>query len=357
MNHFKPTQFNAAFFGYDLKNQIEPSLKSENTSLFEFPELTVIEAEFKLSKHHSHITIESKIGNIDSLISTINKYKQSTIQINKPSFKSNTSKQEYIKTVENIKKHIEEGDIYEACYCIEYLDSNYISNSPETIFKNLCLNSPTPFASFVKYEDQFIMGASPELFFKFDKNRIVSQPIKGTKLRGKTKQEDLEFINELKHSEKDKSENLMIVDLVRNDLSKISKKGTVKVEELFGIYSYPTVHQMVSTISSETENETDFNSIIKALFPMGSMTGAPKIKAMELIDQYETFKRGLYRGSIGYFTHQGYLSNVVIRTLQYNAKKQLLGYHVGSAITFESDPGKTYEECQLKSKILTNIFN
>jgi para-aminobenzoate synthetase component 1 len=154
-------------------------------------------------------------------------------------------------------------------------------------------------------------------------------------------------------SEKEKAENLMIVDLVRNDLARSSKTGSVKVEELFGIYSFSQVHQMISTVSSQIKETTSAVEAIKNAFPMGSMTGAPKVMAMELIEKYENTKRGLYSGAIGYFApNSDFDFNVVIRSIQYNESKQYLNFEVGSAITYDSDANLEYEECLLKAQAM-----
>ena len=193
------------------------------------------------------------------------------------------------------------------------------------------------------------MCASPERFLKKIKNTILSQPIKGTSKRGNNIKEDEEEKKALQLNEKERSENTMIVDLVRNDLSKICTEGSVMVKEYLKIYSFPQVHQMISTISGNLRENISFSEILSATFPMGSMTGAPKKRVMELIEQYEKTKRGLFSGTVGYINPGGDFDfNVVIRSILYNEENNYLSIQAGSAITFKSDPHKEYEECNIK---------
>lgn len=251
-----------------------------------------------------------------------------------------------------MRNHIEEGDIYEINYCINF--SATVENlKPTEVFQDLCKNSPAPFASFLKMNNQYIISASPERFIKLKDNKIISQPIKGTATRGKTVVEDEENKRQLSESEKERAENMMIVDLVRNDLAKSADSGSVKVEEIFGIYSFQQVHQMISTISATKRNEIPPVDIIKNAFPMGSMTGAPKIRAMQLIEEYENCNRNVFSGSIGYFNGENEFDfNVLIRSIYYDEETQALNYQVGSAITYDSDAEAEYEECLLKAKAI-----
>jgi para-aminobenzoate synthetase component 1 len=206
---------------------------------------------------------------------------------------------------------------------------------------------------------------SPERYLKKEGKTILSQPIKGTAKRYPDNPElDLKNLNALKDSEKERAENIMVVDLVRNDLSKICEHGSVHVDELCKVYSFPQVHQMISTVSGTLRDDVQFSDAVKATFPMGSMTGAPKKKVMELIERYEKSKRGLFSGSIGYITpYNDFDFNVVIRSVLYNAATRYLSFHTGSAITFSSDPEKEYEECLLKAAAIkkalaeTNTFH
>jgi para-aminobenzoate synthetase component 1 len=225
------------------------------------------------------------------------------------------------------------------------------------VYNQLNNISPTPFSGFFKFNQNYILSATPERFLCKRGNKLISQPIKGTAKRSSSVLEDEKIKSNLKNSEKEQAENVMIVDLVRNDLTKSAIKGSVKVEELFGIYSFPQVHQMISTISCEIDPHLHFIDAIKNTFPMGSMTGAPKIKAMQLIDEYEKTKRGIYSGSFGCISPNGDFDfNVIIRSILYNATTKYLSYHVGGAITYASDPEKEYEECLLKASAIMKVL-
>ena len=191
-----------------------------------------------------------------------------------------------------------------------------------------------------------MISATPERFPSRRGNKLISQPIKGTSSRKKNPERDQQLKTELLKDEKERAENVMIVDLVRKDLTKSAKAGTVKVEELFGVYSFPQVHQMISTITGEVKEGVDLAAILQATFPMGSMTGAPKRKVMQLIEQYESTKRGIYSGAVGYISpEKDFDFNVVIRSILYNAKEKYLGYLVGGGITAYSEPENEDEEC------------
>jgi len=217
--------------------------------------------------------------------------------------------------------------------------------------------SPTPFANYFKINDHYIISATPERFLSRRGRKLISQPIKGTSSRNSDFIKDTEQKEALYSNEKERAENVMIVDLVRNDLTKSAKQGTVRVEELFGVYSFKQVHQMISTVVCDLDENLSNAKIISNTFPMGSMTGAPKISAMQLAEKYESSKRGVYSGAVGYFApNADFDFNVVIRTLLYNAKNKYLSFHVGSAITLDSDPEGEYEECLLKGKAIIDVL-
>jgi para-aminobenzoate synthetase component 1 len=334
---------------YDLKNEIE-NLSSENLDGIEFPDFQffVPEIVIILSKKSIKIGLptESNATNIfRELRTTIHK----SNNFSKPELISRFSKNDYLETVKKLQQHILKGDCYEICFCQEfYADSVQID--PVASFKKLSLLSPNPFSAFYRSGEKYLLCASPERFLKKSGKVIMSQPIKGTSRRSAyEKRNDQEEINLLLSDEKERSENIMVVDLVRNDLSKICKKGSVSVKEYLKIYSFPHVHQMISTIAGELRNDVTFTDILSATFPMGSMTGVPKKKVMELIEQFEKTKRGLFSGSVGYIDPEGDFDfNVVIRSILYNEMKQYLSIQAGSAITWKSDPEKEYEECNLK---------
>ena len=265
---------------------------------------------------------------------------------------------EYIQKIKSLQAHILKGDCYEINFCQEFFsESAHID--PLLVFQKLIKISPNPFSALYKINDKFLLCASPERFLVKEKTKITSQPMKGTIKRNLLDAaEDEIFKHELKKSGKDQSENVMVVDLVRNDLTRICKDNSVKVEELFSIYSYPQVHQMISTVSGDLKNDIKFSEIIKATFPMGSMTGAPKYRVMKLIDQYEDQGRGIFSGSVGYISPDGDFDlNVVIRSIMYNATEEYLSYQVGSGITFYSDPQKEWDECLLKAEAIKKVLD
>jgi para-aminobenzoate synthetase component 1 len=270
---------------------------------------------------------------------------------------SRISKSEYISTFNKLQEHIKRGDIYEVNFCHEYFAKSAELN-PVNTFRNLYEISNSPFSAFFRTNDFYLMSASPERFVKKFGNTIISQPIKGTRKRGNSVEEDLKLKEELRQCPKEQSENVMIVDLVRNDLSKTAEKSSVKVEELYGIYSFTQVHQMISTITSELRDDIHWSEVLKTTFPMGSMTGAPKIRAMQLIEEYETFKRGLYSGSVGYVTPNGDFDfNVIIRSILYNTTNGYVSLAVGSAITANAKGDDEYAECELKAKAMLEVLN
>ncbi|WP_462219564.1 anthranilate synthase component I family protein [Ferruginibacter sp.] len=314
------------------------------------------EVVIKLSEKEVHIFCEVSAKEIFDAIQS----ESLNIPVNKQSdldIKNRISKSAYIDTIQKLQQHILRGDCYEINFCQEFFAEDAVID-PLYVYHKLIQLSPNPFAALYKLNDKFCICASPERYLKKEGNKIFSQPIKGTSKRDLVnKENDLQNKNYLSANEKEKSENVMVVDLVRNDLSKVCKEGTVKVDELFGVYSFPQVHQMISTISGEIKNDIDWIDIVKATFPMGSMTGAPKKRVMELIEQYEQTKRGLFSGAIGYINPDGDFDfNVVIRSIFYNASTRYLSFQAGGGITFYSDAEKEYEECLLKAEAMRKVL-
>lgn len=266
-------------------------------------------------------------------------------------------KEEYLRIIEKLKSHIFRGDCYEINFCQEFYAEEAVVHPP-LLFQSLNRVSPSPFSAYYTTGGKYLLCASPERFLKRKGDQILSQPIKGTAARDPyNKKHDEELRKELMNSEKDRAENVMIVDLVRNDLSRICRANSVKVEELFGIYSFPQVHQMISTIQGRLKEGLDWTEMIAATFPMGSMTGAPKKRVLELTEQYEKSKRGLFSGAVGYVNpDRDFDFNVVIRSLLYNQPDRYLACFAGSAITGNSDPEKEYEECIVKMSAMEAIL-
>jgi para-aminobenzoate synthetase component I len=336
---------------YDLKNELFEG-SSRNTDSTNFPDLLFLVPELviRLEKENFKViqgrTNPEMLAFIERILEEEmdNSYRNLKIEL-----KPKTDRDRYIQRVQSLKKEIQFGNIYEVNYCQEYYAENCeISDPIDTYFK---LNSHTkaPFSAFVHVDEFSIFCASPERYIKKTGSKLISQPIKGTAPRSSDPQVDEQLKTELYNNPKERSENVMIVDLVRNDLSKIAAKNSVQVDELCGIYSFPTVHQMISTVSCELKEKVSFTDALRATFPMGSMTGAPKEMALKLIEEHEDFKRGLYSGSIGYIDPEGNFDfNVVIRSVIYNDALKTISCAVGSAITIASDPEKEYEECQIK---------
>ena len=267
------------------------------------------------------------------------------------------SKENYLSKVSKMLEHIQRGDIYEANFCMEFYAEN-AKIDPLEIYHKLNTISEPPFAVYFKNQDHYLLSASPERYLRKEGTKVISQPIKGTSKRNENPILDEQLKSDLGQNEKERSENIMIVDLVRNDLSHTATKGSVQVEELCEVYTFKQVHQMISTIVSEVENTTSLVEIIRTTFPMGSMTGAPKISAMQIIETLEETKRGLYSGAVGYFTPNGDFDfNVVIRSILYNAKNEYLSFSVGSAVTSKAIPENEYEECLLKAKAMFEVLS
>jgi len=313
----------------------------------------------KSKNNKVELIINSKVSKAesDNFINKINSKYNLASNSNNPklTFNHRISKAEYLKNISNIRNDIKYGNIYEMNFCQEF----YIENTeikPLEVYNKLNKYSPSPFSAYFRENERFIMSASPERYIHKSNNRLISQPIKGTAKRSHSEQDNI-MKQTLQNSIKERAENIMIVDLVRNDLSRINNSKNIKVEELCRIYSFPHVHQMISTISAEIEEDSDFVNILESSFPMGSMTGAPKIKAMELIEKYESTKRGVFSGSVGYIDDKGDFDfSVIIRSLLYNSTNKYLSLSTGGAITYLSDAEKEYEESLLKAQAIFDVF-
>ncbi|SNR71708.1 aminodeoxychorismate synthase component I [Lutibacter flavus] len=349
------------YLGYDLKNDLE-NLTSNNLDELDFPDLFFFQPKKIFFIKGTTVTIKyiSQFKKeIETDLSEINLYKAKSKKqkVNNPiKIKLRIHKDEYYQKLNSILNHIHRGDIYEVSFCQEFYSINSTIN-PVEIYQNLNEISKPPFATFLKLDDKFLLSASPERYLKKDGENVISQPIKGTEKRALNKEEDLKLIAELEQNPKERAENIMIVDLVRNDLSRSAVKGSVKVDELCKVYTFEQVHQLISTISCKVDKNVHPVDLIKDTFPMGSMTGAPKISAMKIIEELEETKRGLYSGAVGYFTPKGDFDfNVIIRSILYNKTKKYVSYSVGGAITAKSIPEKEYEECLLKAKAMKQVL-
>lgn len=347
-------------FSYDLKNSLE-KLESTGHHPTETPSAAFfIPEHLVVVEHHGKTWLKSHSWNISDL----KQFLYSELPVaedifkDRPDFVHSVDEKEYVRQVEEIKRLIEEGDVYELNYCHEFHAQPAKLHSPIQLFQKITSESPAPFSSFFKFEPFHLIGCSPERFLKRVNRQLISQPIKGTAARGSDPNQDELQKQYLAHSIKEKAENVMIVDLVRNDLARSCETGSVQVQELFGIYSFPRVHQMISTISGTERAELPLLYAFKNAFPMGSMTGAPKIAAMQIIDRLEKIKRGWYSGAFGYIAPNGDFDfNVVIRSYVYNQRTDYLSVMAGGAITIDSEPLQEYEESLLKARfLLERIF-
>lgn len=345
-----PRQWLFGYLGYDLKNEVE-DLQSDLFDGLGWPDMLFFVPDTVVGIRNQQLEVLHSVSAPETLYRDIEQTPEMGPFIpERPiELQPRLPKNEYLAAVEAIRHHILTGDIYEMNFCQEFFAENVFINPAGTFFRLNDL-SRAPFATYLKYQDKALMCGSPERFLRKEGNKLVSQPIKGTRRRSQDPAEDASIRQSLIESEKDRSENVMIVDLVRNDFAHHCLPGTIQVEELFGIYTFPTVHQMISTISGQLPEGDPGLRAIRDAFPMGSMTGAPKVMSMQLIERYERSRRGLFSGAVGYFAPNGDFDfNVVIRSLQYNQSTQYLSCIAGGAIVYDSVPEQEYEECLLKT--------
>lgn len=338
---------------YSLKNQVE-ALSNKHRSEHPYAPLSFFVPKVVLYVSGSEVRVESLYPlTKEELFTQLQSVQLSDeTPISSVQFTSATSRQAYLNKVNHLKQALQYGNIYEINYCLSF-DAHCKLEEPAVLFERLNENTKAPFAALYKRNTLHLMCASPERYLQKNGSKLIVQPIKGTAPRDSNAEADTRLKQALYNSEKERAENVMIVDLMRNDLSRTAKKGSVKVEELFGIYSFETVHQMISTVSSELDERYTLEDVLETSFPMGSMTGAPKLSAMQLIDAHEAFSRDLYSGAVGYITPQGDCDfNVVIRAFLYNGATHKLSVRVGSAITILAEAEAEYEECLLKAEKL-----
>lgn len=344
---------------YDLKNELE-ALVSENSDSLGAPELYFFVPKFVAVVDTPHVRIYYREEHKSELLELLEKVdEQATTKRHERTpvkIQARMTKDEYLDAITQVKRHISLGDIYEANYCQEFYAEN-VDIDPYSLWEELTKLSPMPFSAYARFESHHVMCASPERYMRKRGSELLTQPIKGTTRRSTNPQEDQNLARSLYTSEKERSENIMIVDLVRNDLSHVAERGSVQVKELCGVYAFPYVFQMISSVTARIDNSKTWVDALKTSFPMGSMTGAPKIMAMQLMEKYEQSKRGLYSGSLGYISPEGDFDfNVVIRSMQYNTDKRYLNFMVGGAITDKSDPEAEYQETLLKAKAIFELL-
>ncbi|MFV5697723.1 anthranilate synthase component I family protein [Flavobacterium sp. ZT3R17] len=348
------------YLSYDLKNDVE-QLQSNNFDGLGFPDLFFFQPKKLFLLKGNELEIQYLNMCDDEVDEDFDKISIQcpvfSVQDSQITIQQRISKANYLEKASEIVEHIHHGDIYEANFCMEFFAENATIDPIEKFVKLNEISLP-PFAVFFKNNKHFLLSASPERYLKKEGELIISQPIKGTAKRFSDPVEDQKSRIQLALDPKERSENIMITDLVRNDLSHTAQKGSVMVTELCKIYSFLQVHQMISTVTSKLDHHYTAVDAIKTTFPMGSMTGAPKISAMKIIENLEETKRGLYSGAVGYFTPSGDFDfNVVIRSILYNQEKKYVSFSVGSAITSQSIPEKEYEECLLKAKAMREVLS
>lgn len=345
------------FLSYDLKNETE-DLESRNPDRKGSPPCGFFEPLHLIFFRETGIEILSK-GNPADVFEAVKQQTEEDRPLT-PTFGKFTAdfdRESYKTVVEKLRHHIEEGDCYEVNFCMGF-HREAPGFKPVETYEKLRKVSPTPFAGLLRFGSHFTLCASPERFMKKEDIKLISQPIKGTIKRGKTAKEDQKLKDRLRNDPKELSENMMIVDLVRNDLAKTAQTGSVQAEELFGIYTFEKLHQMISTVSAKLSPVYRGTDALKAAFPMGSMTGAPKVKVMKLIEHYERSRRGIYSGSIGFLSPDNNFDfNVVIRSVFWNAETGICSFQVGSAITYDSRPEAEYDECMLKAQAVLEVLN
>jgi para-aminobenzoate synthetase component 1 len=356
LQDFFTTQKGKYIFGYlsyDLKNEFE-ALTTSHADHLDFPLLHfwVPDSLFQLAEEPRLLWGSTQEKNRQRAEEFKASFERKDAALNEP-FKARTPQSRYTLQFDQLKNALQRGDIYEVNYCQEFYAEQCSIERPIALFGRLNELTKAPHAAYFQTDAHYVLCASPERFIQKTGKLLRSEPIKGTAPRSKDQRQDAHFATSLQNNPKERAENIMIVDLVRNDLSQIATKNSVQVDELCQIYSFETVHQMISKISCELDQSVGFSEILKACFPMGSMTGAPKIAAMQQIEAHEDFKRGLYSGSIGLIDPDGDFDfNVVIRSLLYNRKTQYLSCAAGSAITIGANAEDEFQECLLKAEKL-----
>lgn len=351
-----PNNWMFGFFSYDLKNEIE-DVQTELPNTIEFPDIFFFIPKTVIHFYDKSVQIEADNPKsiLESIIET--KIPIPSLKSSKIKLKHRLNKDNYISAFQKLMNHIHRGDLYEVNLCQEFYATG-VKKNPVELYTRLNSVSPSPFSAFLKLDDKFIISASPERFLTKRNEYLISQPIKGTAPRGKSPAEDIEIINQLRNNPKEIAENMMVVDLVRNDMTQAALPGTVVTEQKLKVHTFKQVHQLISTITCVLNPKISNVQAIKNTFPPGSMTGAPKISAMNLCDQYENSRRGVYSGALGYFSpDDDFDFSVVIRTILYNKTKEYLSFHTGGAITIDAEAEKEYQECLLKASGILKALN
>ncbi|MBK8556344.1 MAG: anthranilate synthase component I family protein [Lewinellaceae bacterium] len=346
------------FLGYDLKNELE-RLASRHFDGIGLPDMAFFRPQTVVGIRNGQLEIHTLHADPADVLRAVEAFPDNPATAYDSyliALQSRIPREEYLRSVEAIRQHIIAGDVYEINFCQEYFAENAVLH-PMDAYRQLNTLSAAPYSSFLRWGERYLLCGSPERFLQKRGRLLLSQPIKGTRKRGASPTEDEAIRAELASNIKDRAENVMIVDLVRNDLARNCLPGSVVVEELFGIHTFTTVHQMISSVRGELRPDTHAVDALRDAFPMGSMTGAPKVMAMTLIEQYERSRRGLYSGAVGYFDpHGDFDFNVVIRSILYNAVDRYVSVQVGGAIVYDSEPELEYEECAVKAAAMRRVL-
>lgn len=342
---------------YDLKNQLEELPERSDDRVGFSKARFFVPRHLFIRKNSQWLYLpHASVANPEQVLKDIVHTEVVDSMISPVHLKMRTSKAGYLRAFETVRKRLQRGDIYEMNLCQEFYAENTVVD-PVSVFRKVNAYAETPFSAFYRNDERFLLCASPERYLSVQGSEVLSQPIKGTAKRHPDQQMDKAEFERLKNDPKERSENVMIVDLVRNDLSRNATRGSVHVPELFGVYSFKSVHQLISTVRAELPSDKTVFDVTRSSFPMGSMTGAPKISAMKVIDEVEDFQRGLYSGSVGYVDPDGNADfNVVIRSLLYHRTTGYLSLPVGGAITIQANAEQEYDECLLKAEAIRNLL-
>ncbi|MGY6561556.1 MAG: anthranilate synthase component I family protein [Luteibaculaceae bacterium] len=343
---------------YDLKNEVEP-LESKNQDYLELPDMAFFIPQVVLERTDSAWVmhyLEQYEETVAEVLVEVTKPLEEANAITVTDLKPVESKESYLEAIKQVKYHLQRGDIYQVNYCTGY-KAKYNNPVGFSLYNTLNKLSQAPFSAYFTLDNFVLACGSPERFLKKEAQQLISQPIKGTAPIGSTDKENKVIMAQLKQNPKERAENIMIVDLVRNDLSRVAAKGSVSVTELCEPYSFKTVNQLISTVVCSIKEGVFLKDIMHATFPMGSMTGAPKIKAMQIAEEQEKVKRGWYSGAVGYLEPNGNFDfNVIIRSVIANNAKKCLLVQVGGGITISSEPENEYNECLLKAQSMLKCF-
>lgn len=348
---------------YEYKNALYPRLSSRHPILAGFPAAGFYVPEVVVSIAFDTYTLQVAVLTekpaliLDAILAVeVPESLTAPVSVDETTWTSDFDKEHYIEAVQALQQHITDGDCYEINLCNGH-KVKVLSIQPYELFDTLNGQNPAPFAAFCRYDDHFLCSTSPERYLYREQQTVLSQPIKGTAAKSGDLGEDERQRSALYNSIKERAENVMITDLVRNDLAILCEAGSIEVPELFGVYTFSSLHHLISTISGRLNAGVLLHEMLTIPFPMGSMTGAPKYIVMQLIERYEQSRRGIFSGAVGYITpEKNFDFNVVIRSLVYDGKQAALSLHTGGAITIDSNAEAEWAEASLKALRLRQVM-